>query len=60
MTQLRKLMLEEIQCRNFTESTTRAYLRIIGCVAPRGTHVAPSGVRCGHRANFWQFGAHAR
>ncbi len=29
MTQLRKLMLEEIQRRNFTESTTRAYLRII-------------------------------
>ena len=29
MTQLRKLMLEEIQRRNFTESTRRAYLRII-------------------------------
>src|SRR6202042_3094631 len=29
VTQLRKLMLEEIQRRNFTESTTRAYLRII-------------------------------
>ena len=29
MTQLRKLMLEEIQRRNFTESTTRTYLRII-------------------------------
>jgi integrase/recombinase XerD len=30
VTQLRKLMLEEIQRRNYTESTTRAYLRIIG------------------------------
>ena len=29
VTQLRKLMLEEIQRRNYTESTTRAYLRII-------------------------------
>lgn len=29
MTQLRKMMLEEIQRRNFTESTRRAYLRII-------------------------------
>jgi integrase/recombinase XerD len=29
VTQLGKLMLEEIQRRNFTESTTRAYLRII-------------------------------
>ena len=29
MTQLRSLMLEEIQRRNFTESTRRAYLRII-------------------------------
>jgi hypothetical protein len=29
VTQLRKLMLEEIQRRNFTESTMRAYLRII-------------------------------
>jgi integrase/recombinase XerD len=29
VTQLRKLMLEEIQRRNFTESTRRAYLRII-------------------------------
>ena len=29
MTELRSLMLEEIQRRNFTESTRRAYLRII-------------------------------
>ena len=29
MTQLRNLMLEEIQRRNFTESTSRAYLRIV-------------------------------
>ena len=29
MTQLRSLMLDEIQRRNFTESTRRAYLRII-------------------------------
>ena len=29
MTQLHKLMLEEIQRRNYTESTTRAYDRII-------------------------------
>jgi integrase/recombinase XerD len=29
VTQLRKLMLEEIQRRNFTQSTTRAYLRIV-------------------------------
>ena len=29
MTQLRRLMLDEIQRRNFTESTKRAYLRII-------------------------------
>jgi len=29
VTQLRKMMLEEIQRRNFTESTRRAYLRII-------------------------------
>ena len=29
MTHLRKLMLEEIQRRNFTDSTKRAYLRII-------------------------------
>lgn len=28
MTQLRKMMLEELQRRNYTESTTRAYLRI--------------------------------
>lgn len=29
MTQLRKSMLEEIQRRNYTESTTRAYVRIV-------------------------------
>ena len=29
MTELRSLMLEEIQRRNFTESTRRAYVRII-------------------------------
>src|ERR1017187_3726553 len=29
VTQLRSLMLEEIQRRNFTESTRRAYVRII-------------------------------
>ena len=29
MTHLRKLMLEELQRRNYTQSTTRAYLRTI-------------------------------
>jgi integrase/recombinase XerD len=40
VTQLRKLMLEEIQRRNFTESTTRAYLRIIEDFA-RYFHLPP-------------------
>ena len=29
MTQLRKMMLEELERRNYTESTTRAYLQIV-------------------------------
>jgi integrase/recombinase XerD len=33
VTQLRKLMLDEIQRRNYTESTTRAYVRIVEDVA---------------------------
>ncbi|MBZ5626319.1 MAG: phage integrase N-terminal SAM-like domain-containing protein [Acidobacteriia bacterium] len=34
MTHLRKLTIEEITRRNFTESTTRAYVRIIEDLAP--------------------------
>ena len=29
MTQLRKMMLEELERRNYTNSTKRAYLRIV-------------------------------
>jgi integrase/recombinase XerD len=40
VTQLRKLMLDEIQRRNYSESTTRAYVRIIEDVA-RYFHRSP-------------------
>lgn len=47
MTRLRKQMLEEIQRRNFTESTTRAYVRIIEDFA-RYFHRPPNQLGPGH------------
>ena len=40
MTHLRKQMLEELERRNYTESTTRAYLQAVGDLA-RYFHQSP-------------------
>ena len=47
MTHLRKLTLDEIVRRNYTESTTRAYLRIIEDFA-RYFHRSPDQLRPDH------------
>ena len=51
MTQLTKMMLEELERRNYTESTTRAYLRAVEEFA-RFFHRPPDQLGTGHIREF--------
>jgi integrase/recombinase XerD len=53
VTHLKKLMLEELERRNYAASTTRAYLRVVDEYARYFNRPPDLTERCSH-ASLWQ------